>query len=1207
MPVLAITDELQSLQLDSKSAFADDPFAQAQSTVAAKLGSAASFRPDGGSIAASFDRVAQASPSASAIPQPPLAVAELQTRVTGRLEPLSRLNVDTLAAAIPAAPGADVFKGLNITASVNQTVSGLGSAITGNDNFGQLNVSGSGAPILAEFDEFLRGAQAFPARLLDALLTVFKNLLDRLAHPEQWLDSLGTEALTEIFVEQIRGVTASLPPVAIRLGGEAIQTRGDQAIALSSLLTELELAQLDRTTIRDLRHRVNGMVARLDDCDRTLAQSQARVKAFNLEEFKALLDSLPQGKGGQIDALANLFGQAETFVSDLGTRMEAVTAQIQALIDQVRAFIEQAMAKVGEVANQVVAAIETQLATAQRALEQVRSYLDQAIQTIRGFVDQACQQVQAIVKPVKQAFNQVATTAVSGIETLSKTVTEQVTTLDRSIKDVRSTLATELNQAELERKIRDLLGKVTQLLQGPEVESAIDTANQGIDQMIVALEKVSLKPPFETAVTKTKTLESDLRGMNVATMGTAQKAALKVGVKILQQVDVPGVVNPELTAAFDDVLNPVVNIVNRVQAEVNQVTDQVKTFQPGTLLEEFLRPYIDTFVAQLNDYRPSKLLQPVKDLYQDLLNKLTVLDPEQLLTLLENLYQTLLGVLKALSPQGLTEFLKAQLQKITDVLDNLPVKELVNRITAALIDVEKLFAGLGLDEVLNAKFWRTLADVLSLNLQQQIGQLNTVKAEITRRVGQVSDDTLAAELMRLRSAIATFAESPAADYQTAQDALTTAWDSHQRSLAALATPWQTAMSALDAFTPGPEFQLDYADLKERLVALHQRLTQAEVPYTALHDAAALGAGSSQSSDAKRLRPTKKLLQEIDILAAIATRDDAQIIAAFKQVIPQELDDQLIGPVRRILTRLDTMLAQPRKILSGIEAVIKDLIGLPAKLTTLMTDLAFDIGDQIRRGIAMLSSALKGFNVDFLNDLHRQIVDQMAALRPAYLLNAFYDLSDFENGSLSTLLTRLRSPSPDPVSRLWLDRLSESQRNLLLASDGPQTQTIVIQTFNQLLDDPNLYSTERFQGITLTPAATGLLARRAALEPSERLRLNRLLLEAAYPKALVLSMQSLFPFFLATLEKLYPDSLIQSLDALHQEILQVVRDLPTTLAKALNAEYDEVMKVFKRVIQDPIAKIFAALIARLRGLQSELGIGLEDISSAYNRLLAAVPV
>lgn len=1209
MTVLAITDELQSLQLDSKSAFADDPFAKAQATVTSKLGVTGDFRLDGGDIAASFEQVAKVSPSASAMPQPPLAVAELQTQVTGRLEPLSRLNVDTLAAAIPAAPGVAVFKGLDITTAVNQTVSGLGSAITGNDNFGNLNIGSSGAPILAEFEQFLRGAQAFPARLLDALLTVFKNLLDKLTHPEQWLDSLSTEALTEIFVEQLQGVVAALPPVAIRLGGEAIQSRGDQAIALSQLLSSLELNSLNQDSIRDLRHRVNAMVTTLEGCDRTLTDAEARIKSFQLENFNALLKEVPKGNGGQIKALTDLFDQAETFVNNLGSRMETVTSQIQALIEQVQGFIQQAIAQVGAVASEVVTAIEDQLATAGRALEQVQSYLEKAIQTIRDFVDQACQQVQAMVKPVKQAFNQVATTAVSGIKTLAETVETQVKTLDGSIKEVRNTIETQLNREELEKKIRDLLDKVTGVLQSPGVESAIATANQGIDQMTVALQSISLKPPFDTAVTKTKALETDLRTMDVTTMGTAQKAALKVGAKILQQVDVPGVVNPELTAAFDEVLNPVENIVYLVQGEINQVSAQVQNFQPGTLLEEFLRPYIDTFVAQIDAYRPSKLLQPVKDLYLNLLDKLTVLDPEQLLQLLEELYQKLLGVLEALSPKGLTEFLNAQIKRITDVLDNLPVKDLVNRITAAIGDVEKLFAGLGLDEVLNSKFWRTLADILSINLEQQIRQLDTIKTEITSRVNRVDDDQLKAKLMTLRSAIATFAESPAADYQTAKEALGAAWGNHQQALTTLATTWQEVSPSLDGFTPGPEFQVDYSDLKDRLASLYERLTQtnAEAQYTPLSTAAELGAGSTQSNEAKRLRPTKKQLQEVDILGTINARDDDQIIAEFKQVIPDELEQQLIGPVRRILTSLDTMLAQPRQILSGIEAVIKDLAEVPTKLAAILNDLAFEIGDQIRRAIALLSGTIKRFNVDFLHDLHRQIVTQIAELRPTYLLNRVYDLSDFEKGSLSALLTKLRSPNPDPVSRFFLDQLTENQRNLLLGSDGPQTQTIVMQTFNRLLDDPRFYSAERFQGITLTPAATGLIARRATLQPRELLRLNRLLLEAAYNDALVLSMQSLFPFFLETLKRLYPEALVKSLDALHQQIVQVVRDLPTTLANALNAEYDEVMKVFKRVIQDPIDRIFAALIARLRGLQSELGIGLEDISSAYNRLLVAVPV
>lgn len=1208
MTVLAITDELQSLQLSSKSAFAENPFTEAQSFVTSKLGATDGFQPNR-DILDSLGKASQAMPGQGQIPQPPLSVAELQSQVTGRLEPLSNINIDTLTKAIPATPGVAVFKDLDITASVNQAVSALGAAITGNDNFGKLNVGISGTLIPAEFNEFLRGSQAFPARLLDALLAVFKELLDKLAHPEKLLESLSTEALTEIFVEQIKGVTATLPPVAIRLGGEAIQSRGKQAEDLSTLLKNLKVDQLNRDTISKLRKQINGMVIKLEENERTLERSASSVKDFNLEAFNELLQQLPQGNGGQINVLTNLFNQAEGFVSSLSKRMTDVTTHIQTLIEQVKGFIQQAIGQVGAVADQIIQAIKDQLTAAGRALEQVQDYLSKAIETLQSFVDQACQKIQDIVNPVKESFNQVATQTVGQIEALSETVKNQINSLNNSVQDVQKNIDEKLNRKKLEHDIQELLKQVTGVLNSPQVESAIKTADQGIEQMLEALKTVSLKPPFDTAVTKTKTLETDLRGMNVATMGTAQKAALKVGIKILQQVDVPGVVNPELTAAFDEVLNPVVKIVNRAQTEVNQVSSQIQTFQPGTLIKEYLGNYIEDLVTKLDEYQPSALLAPVKALYNDLMDKLTVLDPAKLLTLLENLYQKLLEVLEALSPTGLTNFLKTQIERITKALENLPVEKLVGDITATLGNAEQIFAGLGLDEVLNAKFWKNLKDILSIDIKQQINQISTLKVKITSRVNQVDEAQITAALKDLRTAIKTFSAGPSADYQEASEALTTAWKSHQAAITALNTTWQEVSPDLNAFAPGPEFQVDYADLKSRLADLHQRLTQADgVPqHEPIREAAELGAGNSETDEAMRLRPTDKHLQTVGILATINTRENAQIMADFKQVIPNELEQQLFGPVQRILTSLDTMLTQPHKVLPGIEAVIEDLTELPKKVFTILKNMALSIGGQIGDSITLLSNTIKTFNVNFINDLHLKIVNQVEELRPVYLLNRFYNLSDFKESDLSTLRTKLRSPSPDLVSRFFLDQLTENQRNLVLGGQGDQIQDIVIEAFNKLLENSQFYSAERFQGISLQPQATDLITRRANLNSKEQIRLNRLLLEAAYPDALVLSMQSLFPFFLETLKELYPKELVQSLDDLHGQIVQVVRDLPASLADALNAEYNEVMELFERAIQEPIDRIFAALIARLRGLQSELGIGLEDISSAYNRLLVAVPV
>jgi hypothetical protein len=223
-----------------------------------------------------------------------------------------------------------------------------------------------------------------------------------------------------------------------------------------------------------------------------------------------------------------------------------------------------------------------------------------------------------------------------------------------------------------------------------------------------------------------------------------------------------------------------------------------------------------------------------------------------------------------------------------------------------------------------------------------------------------------------------------------------------------------------------------------------------------------------------------------------------------------------------------------------------------------------------------------------------------------VLNAFYTKSDFMYQDPVKLLQRLRNPqAEDKVSAYYISQLEEAQRFLLASSDGIGAQKALIQGLNKLLRDPNFYSADRFTSPTLPPEARKLIEQ-ANRTPKQTIRLNRLLLETAYPEEIPMSVQSIYSSFLDQLRSLYPTKVVKKLDVLHAKIVQAIRDFSKALEDALDSEYQKIVNVYE-VIKASIDRIFKALIDQLRGLQSELGIGLEDISDAYNRLLVALPI
>ncbi|NCS01234.1 MAG: hypothetical protein GPJ06_03265 [Microcystis aeruginosa G13-11] len=1199
---LAILDQIQTLDVDSQATFAEagKPFTDSQKSVRDNLGGKVPPLPSS-DLTSSFDQVTQQITSNPIeIPTAPFSVAEIQTQITGKLGDISSISIDTLTQSIPTNPGADTFKGLAVTDQVNSSLSSLTSSITGNANFGQLGIPKNQSTPFDEFQEFLNNAQAFPGKVLDAIIKAFKNFIDKLSNPDEWLDRLSSDALTEIFVEQIQELNYILPNGAIQLYTLQLNQQTQLYKDYQNFLKSLDPKNLSRTKIIPLRQQIKSWLSEVNSQGEQIDLAVKNLNSFDIDKFSTLLANLPNSGGGQIETLSKMFQGIENFVNSLKERITTVTEQLKTFITKIQDLINQAITKVSEIGNKILTAIADKIEQAGKALDQVQAYLTNTINKLVDFVEQTAAKSDEIVKPLKQAINQFANTAVQGIETVAQQIKQTTQAIEESLDEVNKKITTELSQEQLKAKIKELLGKVTGVLQSQPVKDALNKADQGIDQVVAALQKVSLEPAFQLAVTQTNKLELELKKIDVSTMGTAQKTALKVGVKILQEIDVPGVVNPELTAAFDSLLDPVVGLVDSIEGEIKQVDEQVKSFAPGTLVKTFLDPYIQSLVTELNKYKPSVLLETVKQLYETLLEKLEILNPNQLLERLEELYEKLLAVVDSLSPEKLTKFLTEKLNALKGILDNLPVEQLINKVIEAIGDVEKLLGGLGLDNVLNSGFWQTLEEILSLNLQEQIQQVDTIKAKIIERVNNIDETKLIAALTSLRANLTNYATDPNIAISNAKNELNQAWDNYQEAAKNFTTQWEQTKPLLDNFNPPPEFAVDYRDLLTRMTDLRQRLVTAKVTND-----------PTKKDITPSSTPTREKLD--NLLTSATVRSDEQIIADLKKVIPNEIESQLTGPVKRILSTLDEILAQPRTVLAEIKKVIQRLQSAPTEIANILKNLTADFGKLIRDSINKVKTAIDGTVnkvIDSLEKIYNDIRNKLKELRPLLILNSFYDVSDFKGGTVANLLTKLRRKEPlDAVSAYFWTTLNETQKALLENADPnqPGTQKALFNALNKLLTDVNFYGAERFKLVAenLPQEAKDLIAKPQRSE-LETIRLNRLLLETAYPQEIILSLQSIYPFFLGKLKDIYPTEIVKQLDQLHANIVKLILDIPKALEGALNDEYQKVVAAYQEIRQK-IDRIFKALIERLYGLESELGIGLEDVSDAYRRLLVAIPV
>lgn len=1154
----------------------------------------------------------------NAVAEVPVSNSELQTEISGQIERLNSINLETLTATIPESPSADNFQDINVVNDIQNNITSLTTDLVGNLSIGEIGKTEVTTPdnedILGEFNQFVTNAGMLPVRTLDALLKVFKRLLDKLANPEELLQQLGTEALTDIFQQQIQSLKEQIPSEAISIIATNIDLRQKEVSRYneqvnqfknligkfdsSKILTPAEVTQL-KQDIKTIRQEVKTIGKTLKKLDMDTSEALENLRNFKLSDFQANLENLAQVNDSVV-ILDPLFKTINKYIDNLTDKITTITNNLREFTQKIPQLIDEGIKKVESIANTITETISLKIKQGQEILTKLKDYLSEIIAKIRSFIEETSAKSSELVKPFKKISNQASNTVVTQIDRVSEQIKQATGNLEESIAGVNQKINTNLNQEQLVLKIGQFLDQVTTVLDGEAVQNALSTAQNGINTITTNLEQVSLEPAFNTVVTKSSQLEQQLKEVDLSKLSTPSRAALKVGTEVIKQIDIPGTVTPDLQSAFQEILDPLENIIVLVEGEFQKINQKIISFTPGTLVENFLSPYLTPVIDKLEEYKPSKLLEPVEEFYNSLLEKIEIINPNQLLEKLEELYQKLVQVIKSLSPEIITEFLSTQLDNIQQQLDNLPVQTIVEKIKDGLGQIDKLMANLGLGDVLKSDFWQTLKEILSFSFADKIKEIEKIRDRVAGKVGEIEDHKLTDELQELKNAIASYVNNP--NSATDISVLPTANTNYQQEIQTLLNPETTLQNSM----PPGEVLVDYRDLKKRLENLYQNFTatRPESPEQTITELEEI------VQDTQRLRSSKKLREEL--LSKSNTVLTSQLVTDFKQVIPNEIDRQITNPIKEIMEKLDTILEQPRAILGDIEKVIKKIAAAPGKLAKILAKITDKLAQDIRGAIDSLKQVITDLTNEVVNTLketHTIIVDTVKSLNPRRLLHIFAE-TDFYN--LNLLITRIKQPLEDDlVSQYINSKLSTNTKALLSDSSSDATKQAVIKDLNQLLLDANFYDDLRFAQVTLAAQAEELKQKNNKTE-AEIIFFNRLLLEAIYNKnseerIIVMNIESIFPYLKEKLAEIYPQELVEKLDELHQNIIELLRNIPQAIGEALDQQYQEKIVNKTEALRQEVYKLFQALREKLEALKSELDIGLEDVADSFDRLINAIPV
>lgn len=1122
----------------------------------------------------------------------PLSANELKAELTAKFNQLKTLNLESLSAAIPL-PSAASFQNLDLVGEVKSTIASLTQDLSFSFSIGDLPPVADS--IFGEFNEFLSRAQMLPVRTFNALLKVFQKLLDKLSRPDELLSQLGSESLTGIFNEQITSLTQQLPSEAIKSIEANINQRRQYLVEYQGILNQLaELSKLDQLSLKELRQKIRKLSRNIEGVEGKIKRAIANLNSFTIEGFKAALVRLSQAAAQDENTLSlvPLFNQIQGYIDRINQKIAEITAKLRQFTQKIPQLIDTAINKAEELARQATTAIAGAIDKGKDVLTQIKNFLSDAIRDIKNFIDKICAESTELVKPLKRGCNQASTFLVKNINKISGEIQETTEQVRSSIGGLNSKIETNFNRKALEDKINQLLDKVTQVLDNPQVDRGLKEAESGIALITNSLGKVSLKPAFKAVVDKSGDLETKLRGIDATKLSTPTKVALKVGTTIIKEVDIPGIVNPELKSEFAEILEPIENLVGLIQGEVEKIDGKIASFKPGTLIEEVIKPYLAPVTAKLDEYKPSILLKPVKDFYYEMLGKLDAIDPQQLVNKLDELYQKLVKIIESLSPNKITDFLNQQLQIVNKTLDDIPVEALVGKVNEGLNQVDKLMASLGLADVLQSDFWLTLETILSYSFADKVKQIESLRDRVVERVNTIATGQLTASVGELQQAILDYVETnkkPNVGFELGS--LQAAVSEYAPVMVEVQALWEAKKLALAQFSPQPELAVDYQDLRDRLQRLYDGIS-ATKPQSVYEQVEEL-----LRADCDRLKPNKPERSEL-----IQNFNAEQILASFKQVLPAELDRQLINPIKKLLNSLDNLLAQPRSVLGDIKLTIQKLHDAPGRLAQILGNIATSLGDRIRDAINAVKdviNTLVGEVVTALQATYNNILDTVKSLSPHRILNGFED-SDFIN--FDGFLQKLRE-SQDSITVYIKSQLSANTQSLL-AVNSPGTKTAVIRDLNRLLLDENLYKPDQFQGVQLSAEAQKLSQGEYR---NNIVHFNRVLIESTYSGELVMNVESIFPYFQNQLAEIYPQKIVDELDKLHAKIIQLFNDLLGAAASALDGQYQAKVVKKTQALREAIKNLFKGLRDRLEQLKSELDIGLEDVEEAFNRLLNALPV
>ncbi|MDX2478076.1 MAG: hypothetical protein QNL05_12015 [Gammaproteobacteria bacterium] len=817
--------------------------------------------------------------------------------------------------------------------------------------------------------------------------------------------------------------------------------------AISSAVASV-LPTLDTTSLANIADTIRTEVNSIAEAVRNDTIIAVNLTPFNtaLDDYNVLLSTLSPENKVNIDQVCHQIEQLPAILDDEMAHLEGILRPnlpvgdfcnlIQAISEKTipsNSSIEESFQPLKDWLESLMETLDIESIsaplqevsdTAQTAITGLEQNLSQVTVEIRSLLSEFEQlldqfDVNAIKTEIEQAINQLGAELTSLIDSIIEPIKD-------AVQEAISVLSDQLDQfsaEDIETAVNNAIQELTDIFEDPEVKEPLEEISNSLKKIEQQITEASFSPITDTVVAGLDDISESLKSIDTADLNDMIKSALAAALKVVPDSLEP--VTDPLLDEFDELIDKgPVPVLNAAKAQPERLFELLHSFKPASLLEEPLGKPFNSLLSDMENYRPSQLLQPLQSEIDGVKQRLKdSADPARALEQLSGPYNSLLQQFDQLQPSQLIEPLNKILKDaIEELLTAVPVEEVLNTFDTVLEPFQEIG---NLSDSLTDLADRI--DAIGSALESPETQIETWLENTLNKLDTLPDLVpLQQEFNQLTSNLDNLSAS----------SLQTAFTSHTTSLSDMLNtmePGARLNNLLSAYAEFPAQALQAlpdSPEKEAIETALGRFNPLEssqnVPYRLLANCQQTLAGSQTQLTEQLANWDSRYLGQDSLFNSF--RIDNVDAAALRQWLGDELSRSFISLFKAFLERF-------AQFIKPIADLLKQLVGLSVPITERLDALLLGPGSLqgIQDAFNDLVAALQGFNLDFLteavDDIFQQIKSKLDIINPETLaepLSQQFDnilnTLDFANlipqaeqdlmdQSYLTLLETLRALSP----------------------------------------------------------------------------------------------------------------------------------------------------------------------------------------------------